>query len=562
MIWFSEKCYVWEKFKGIFLAATMAMLCEYLVLLSDEIIIGNIWGELAISGVALATPFFSVIVFVSYMIAGGTGVLMSAADGRGDRPLSDRYISQAIQLTAISSVVLFALYITAGPTILRLLGSDEAVISYAQQYFSCLAWLPLVQIFIAVLYTVVLYRGGETACNISTAGMVVLNISLSVYLGLEMGLAGVSLATVIANLVGLIPLLWFLTTRQGHIRFTFGFIKKDVIEIFRLSFAESVVFLLIAGQQFVLNWYLLANYSVDAVVTCTVVLYLVVLLMTLFEGLCEILIPVVSVYWAENNYIGNLKVLRLLERVGLAETAIITVVLLAGADVLPLLFGVRSPELLADTAAAIRLFVPAVWFFCIVKLYAVYYICIERISLSVWFSLWQLFAVPVLFTIVGCEAFGLYGGWAGMTLAQIVTWAMLKLYCHRHHPGTAGLSHLSLAALNRQFLRNIPADESHWRDACGEISRLDFLTCLSPAARQELDDTLSAADRLITDFFRRDDMVELSLLCFDDKITIILRCHGMKPDSNTTEIHPFTYSPAAGDDRFMATIFTKTKAEN
>ncbi|MDO4204586.1 MAG: MATE family efflux transporter [Selenomonadaceae bacterium] len=556
MTWFSEKCYVWEKFKGIFLAATMAMLCEYLVLLSDEVIIGNMWGELAISGVALATPFFSVIVFVSYMIAGGTGVLMSAADGRGDRALSDRYISQALQLTAAAAITLLLLYLTAGDWIIRLLGTDEAVISYALEYFSCLAWLPAVQILMAVLYTIVLYRGGETPCNISTGVMVVLNISLSVYLGLTMGLAGVSLATVIANIVGLIPLLWFLTTRQGHIRFTPGLRQKDVAEILRLSFAESVVFLLIAGQQFILNWYLMARYSVDAVVTCTVVLYLVVLLMTLFEGLCEILIPVVSVYWAEKNYIGNLKVLRLLERVGLAESLLITLVLLAGADILPLLFGVRTPELLADTALAIRLFVPAVWFFCIVKLYAVYYICIERIGLSVWFSLWQLLVVPVLFTVIGCELSGLNGGWVGMTLAQIVTWAMLKWYCHQHYPGTAGLSHLPLAALERQFLRNIPARLSDWQTLRREIVGLPMTACLSPAAKQGLAEALRSGDELIARGFRPDTMVEVSLLCAEDSITLILRCHGTNPAGNPRTVHQYTYSPAAGDDRYIANIST------
>ena len=60
----NKKTFCSRKFHSLLLTASVSMGMEYLMLLSDSIIIGNIFGEAAIAASNLVSPIFSVAVFV------------------------------------------------------------------------------------------------------------------------------------------------------------------------------------------------------------------------------------------------------------------------------------------------------------------------------------------------------------------------------------------------------------------------------------------------------------------------------------------------------------------
>ena len=60
----NKKTFCSRKFHSLLLTASMSMGMEYLMLLSDSIIIGNIFGEAAIAASNLVSPIFSVAVFI------------------------------------------------------------------------------------------------------------------------------------------------------------------------------------------------------------------------------------------------------------------------------------------------------------------------------------------------------------------------------------------------------------------------------------------------------------------------------------------------------------------
>ena len=59
----NKKTFCSRKFHSLLLTASVSMGMEYLMLLSDSIIIGNIFGEAAIAASNLVSPIFSVAVF-------------------------------------------------------------------------------------------------------------------------------------------------------------------------------------------------------------------------------------------------------------------------------------------------------------------------------------------------------------------------------------------------------------------------------------------------------------------------------------------------------------------
>ena len=81
----SKKTFCSGKFKTLLLTASVSMGMEYLMLLSDTIIIGNIFGEAAIAASNLVSPLFSIAVFLSSMISIGTSMQYSYEMGNSIR---------------------------------------------------------------------------------------------------------------------------------------------------------------------------------------------------------------------------------------------------------------------------------------------------------------------------------------------------------------------------------------------------------------------------------------------------------------------------------------------
>ena len=96
-----------KRFTSLVLTASFAMAIEYLMLLSDSIIIGNMLGEKALAGLNIVTPLFSIVVFVGTVISVGTTVCYSFEMGKLDKDAADRYFGQGIIMAVSAGIILF-----------------------------------------------------------------------------------------------------------------------------------------------------------------------------------------------------------------------------------------------------------------------------------------------------------------------------------------------------------------------------------------------------------------------------------------------------------------------
>ena len=105
----NKKTFCSGKFNTLLLTASVSMGIEYLLLLSDTIIIGNIFGEEAIVASNLVSPLFSVAVFLSSMISIGTSMLYSYEMGKFQKERADCLFGQGVLAAVICGIVLFLL---------------------------------------------------------------------------------------------------------------------------------------------------------------------------------------------------------------------------------------------------------------------------------------------------------------------------------------------------------------------------------------------------------------------------------------------------------------------
>ena len=59
-----HKTYIGNKFRSIFLSATLAMVVEYVMALTDKIIVANVLNENALAALTLVEPFTLILHFL------------------------------------------------------------------------------------------------------------------------------------------------------------------------------------------------------------------------------------------------------------------------------------------------------------------------------------------------------------------------------------------------------------------------------------------------------------------------------------------------------------------
>ncbi len=172
----------------------------------DSIIVGKYVGDNALAAVGSAGPLLNLFLMLFVGVSVGAGIMVSQAYGAKDREELSIAVGTSINLTFLSSLIIMILVPFITMPLLKVLDTPDAIIDWAWQY--------LVILFLGVMGTAYynilggILRGlGDSISAllyllIATVINIVLDYAFVRYLGL--GVAGVALATVIAQFVSAI----------------------------------------------------------------------------------------------------------------------------------------------------------------------------------------------------------------------------------------------------------------------------------------------------------------------------------------------------------------------
>ncbi len=169
----------------------------------DSVVVGHYVGDNALGAVTSAGPLFNLLLVLFVGISAGVGIMVAQYFGAKSREELSATIGTSIVLTALVSLVLM---IAAPPfirTLLELLKTPEAIIDDATDYLVILMYGIAGMAFYNILSGILRGMGDSFSALVYLLIATVLNIVLDVWFvaGLNMGVAGVSLATVIAQAV-------------------------------------------------------------------------------------------------------------------------------------------------------------------------------------------------------------------------------------------------------------------------------------------------------------------------------------------------------------------------
>lgn len=193
----------WKRILEFSIPMLLGNLAQQLYNTADSIIVGRYVGDNALAAVGSASPILNLLLALFVGIATGAGIVVSQNYGARDRKGLTESIGNCIALSAIASVVIMIIGPLVTMPLLTLLGTPESIIQWCADYLN-IYFYGIVGFFFYNMLSGVLRGLGD---SVSALGFLLVAAALNVWLDIVfvanfgMGVAGVSLATVISQAI-------------------------------------------------------------------------------------------------------------------------------------------------------------------------------------------------------------------------------------------------------------------------------------------------------------------------------------------------------------------------
>ena len=198
---------------------TLAQLVQMAYNLVDRIYIGHLPGtsSIALTGLGLTFPIITIIMAFTNLFSTGSVALYSIARGKQDAAAERRYMENAFLLLLLTSVVVMVLCFVFMHPILYLFGASDETYPYSAAYLRIyLIGTPLVMLATGMNGFINAQGYGKTGMFTILIGAIINIILDPIFIFvLDLGISGAAIATVISQLLSVIWVMAFLTSRRS-----------------------------------------------------------------------------------------------------------------------------------------------------------------------------------------------------------------------------------------------------------------------------------------------------------------------------------------------------------
>ena len=192
----------------------------------DSIVVGHYVGDNALAAVGSAGPLFNMLLVLFVGISAGVGIMVSQYFGAKAREELSKTIGTSITLTALASLLIMVVVPPVTRDLLALLNTPASILDDCTSYLVILMYGALGLAFYNILSGILRGMGDSFSALYYLLIATVLNIVLDLLFvaKFNMGVAGVALATAIAQGVSSVMCLWKLM----HMREQFDLGLKEL----------------------------------------------------------------------------------------------------------------------------------------------------------------------------------------------------------------------------------------------------------------------------------------------------------------------------------------------
>ena len=191
----------WQRIAEFAVPMLLGNIAQQLYNTVDSIVVGKYVGDNALAAVGSSSPILNLLLALFVGISTGAGIIISQRFGAKDREGLSLAIGNCISLAAIASLIILVIGPMISRPMLELLDTPASIIDWCTDYLNIFFIGASGFIFYNILSGVLRGMGDSASALVFLVVATILNIFLDIWFvaGFQMGVAGVSLATVIAQ---------------------------------------------------------------------------------------------------------------------------------------------------------------------------------------------------------------------------------------------------------------------------------------------------------------------------------------------------------------------------
>lgn len=217
----------WKKITLFAIPMLIGNIAQQLYNTVDSIVVGKYVGDNALAAVGSAGPVLNLLLVLFIGISVGASIMVSQYFGARQKEELAGTIGTCITLTALSCLIIMVIGPLVTAPLLKLLNTPESIFGWCSSYLNILFIGVAGMAYYNILSGVLRGLGDSVSALLYLLVATVLNIILDILFvaSFRMGVAGVALATAIAQAVSSILCLWKLL----HMKEIFELHKKELI---------------------------------------------------------------------------------------------------------------------------------------------------------------------------------------------------------------------------------------------------------------------------------------------------------------------------------------------
>lgn len=335
----------------------------------DRMYIGHIKdvGALALTGVGVCMPLIMIISSFAALVGNGGAPRASIYMGKKDTDAAQKILGNCFSLQIIISIILTIILLIGNKTFLLAFGASENTISYAVNYMNIYA---IGTIFVQLTLGM---NAFITAQGFAKTGMLsvligaVANIVLDpVFIfGMNMGVRGAALATIISQTLSCIWVLSFLFGKKTFLKIKPENLRLHAKIILPCVALGSSLFIMQASESIIsvcFNSSLLKYGGDIAVGAMTILTSVMQFAMLPLQGLGQGAQPIMSYNYGAKNNDRVRKTFRLLLKVSFGYSIVLWAIVMLFPQMFAMMF-TSDNALLSFTSQALRIYMASMFMF-------------------------------------------------------------------------------------------------------------------------------------------------------------------------------------------------------
>ncbi|MDF2669003.1 MAG: multidrug transporter MatE [Paenibacillus sp.] len=397
----------------------------------DGIFVGQRLGSVALAGVNVAFPVFTIYIALSLWIGIGGATLYSKALGAKEVAQSQSIFTHSLVLIFSSTLVIACIAFLFREQLAVFLGANDETMAYTMEYMNVLFTCGFV---VTVHSAFNVFVRNDRNPNLSMMSMLVVAISNIVLnyiflFVLDFGVSGSAWGLILAFALGTLVLFTHFFRKESTLRFTkprYSWkLTRDTLTIGFPSFiAELGIAVFTAGYNIAMvRWAGTVGVSAFSILN-----YVHSVMLLMFLGMGAAIQPLISFYRGAKNRARERETMRIAIITAVVTGAVVLVIGLLFADVIVSVFGDFSEDVRKLAVKGIGLFFTAYLFMGVNFVMMTYFQVTDQVRMAIWITIAREMLLMVVFLLTLPHFWGTNGVWLAIPLSEFLVVITVYLY--------------------------------------------------------------------------------------------------------------------------------------